>query len=534
MLQGGMSDFATRRILVVDDEATICRLIEVILAPEGGAILQAADGAAALARVAEGGIDLVLLDVRMPGTDGIEVCRRIRELPAGADLPIVLVTGLADGETLARGVEAGADDFLSKPFQPEELVARVRNLLRLRAYREAAELAARRGRLIAEVAGAVAVCRDYDGLLQQLHAALSPSLPFDCAAIFDADGGHLQLKALRGDQTMAGEIPPLAWDERGWDERAREGVVHLVTAHERDEAVAAMLRVLGCAHAAGIPVYGAGALRGLFVFGRRGALSADDLAALGRISPHLANAVDDVRLHVRTEHLLRARAELSQLVVHDLQNPLSAARSHLELALDPEIDDAERPAILRDARRALDRGIALVSDLLDTSAAEEGRLRLDRQPAELREMCREVAEQYGPRHGAAYDIRITGSGPVHASVDHKLMYRVLENIVGNATRYVGQGGRVELSVTRSGDQAVVSVANDGPALAPGVRAWLFQKYAGDPPTGRTGGLGLYFCRLVVEAHGGTIRETAPQVGVRFEISLPAGAASPRRALDLSA
>jgi signal transduction histidine kinase len=241
-----------------------------------------------------------------------------------------------------------------------------------------------------------------------------------------------------------------------------------------------------------------------------------------------------VRLHVRTEHLIRARAELSQLVVHDLQNPLSAARSHLELALDPEIDDAERPAILRDARRALDRGIALVADLLDTSAAEEGRLRIDRQPAELREMCREVAEQYGPRHGAAYEIRITGSGPVHASVDRKLMYRVLENIVGNATRYVGQSGRVELSVTRRGDQAVVSVANDGPALAPEVRAWLFQKYAGDPPTGRTGGLGLYFCRLVVEAHGGTIRETAPEAGVRFEISLPAGAASPRRALDLSA
>jgi signal transduction histidine kinase len=385
---------------------------------------------------------------------------------------------------------------------------------------------------MAEVAGAVATARDYGSLLAQIDRALARHVPIDCAAVFDADGDHLTLKAARGRAGGAAEAPPAPWDPGHWGERV---AVHAVTeaATALPSPITALASAVGFPHAAAIPVFGAGALHGLFVVARRGAFSADDVAVLERLAPHIGNAVNNVRLHVRAEHLLRAREELTQLIVHDLRNPLSAVQNNLDVALEDDLPDAERPEILRDARRATQRVIALVSDLLDTSAAEEGRLRLEPAPVDLPALCRDVAQHYSPALGAQYELCVTGDAHAQGLLDAKLVRRVLENIVGNATRYVPRGGRIELAVERRGDRLILAVANDGPTIPLAVRAWLFQKYAGDSHSGRTRGLGLYFCRLVVEAHGGTIRETQPAAGVRFEITLPAPAASegarPRRA-----
>jgi adenylate cyclase len=133
------------RILVVDDTPLNSKLLESILVPHGYAVLTAGSGAEALDLVAREGPDLLLLDVVMPGLDGYAVCRRLREDPATRFLPVVLITASGDREKV-RGLEAGADDFLPKPFAQAELLARVRSLLRLKEYqgtiaRQAAELA---------------------------------------------------------------------------------------------------------------------------------------------------------------------------------------------------------------------------------------------------------------------------------------------------------------------------------------------------------------------------------------------------------
>jgi len=117
----------SRHVLVVDDEARIREVVTYALRREGFVVSEADAGDAALARVAEGGVDLVILDVMLPGIDGLEVCRRIR---AGARTPILFLS--ARGEEIDRvvGLELGGDDYLPKPFSPRELVARVRALLR--------------------------------------------------------------------------------------------------------------------------------------------------------------------------------------------------------------------------------------------------------------------------------------------------------------------------------------------------------------------------------------------------------------------
>lgn len=127
------------RILTVDDEPKYTWVMRSILESVGYEVVVAEDGASALACVASDDPDLILLDVRMPGLTGIEVCRRIREF---STVPIIILTALAEESDKVRGLDAGADDYLTKPFGAKELLARVRAMLRRVAF---ADLPARDG-----------------------------------------------------------------------------------------------------------------------------------------------------------------------------------------------------------------------------------------------------------------------------------------------------------------------------------------------------------------------------------------------------
>ena len=130
----------SEHILVVDDVAKNVKLLADVLALRGYRISTAASGEEALASIAADVPDLVLLDVMMPGLSGYDVCRAIRADPAHAMLPVVLVTALDPAQERVKGLEAGADDFLSKPVNQAELMARVRSLLRIkRLYDEVAK-----------------------------------------------------------------------------------------------------------------------------------------------------------------------------------------------------------------------------------------------------------------------------------------------------------------------------------------------------------------------------------------------------------
>ncbi len=131
-------------VLVVDDQPANIRLLDAVLSPRGYRVLTAASGEQALDVLRDERPHVVLLDIMMPGMDGYEVCRRIREHPATAYLPVVMITA-SDTQEKLRAVEAGADDFITKPFDQAELLARVKSLVRVKRYhdtveRQAAEL----------------------------------------------------------------------------------------------------------------------------------------------------------------------------------------------------------------------------------------------------------------------------------------------------------------------------------------------------------------------------------------------------------
>jgi DNA-binding response OmpR family regulator len=118
------------RIFVIEDEADILEVIEYNLSREGFHVSTALDGESGLDKVKKEAPDLVLLDLMLPGLDGIEVCRRLKRDPVTRDIPIVMVTAKGEEADIVLGLGLGADDYVTKPFSPKELAARVKAVLR--------------------------------------------------------------------------------------------------------------------------------------------------------------------------------------------------------------------------------------------------------------------------------------------------------------------------------------------------------------------------------------------------------------------
>lgn len=127
-------EMKTSRVLVVDDEEINRKLMNKILESAGLQVELAKNGLEALDRIRTFNPDLIFLDIMMPDLDGFEVCRRIKEDAVFTHIPVVMVTSLMDRQSRLRGLDAGADDFVSKPVDAEELLARCRNLVKMKAY----------------------------------------------------------------------------------------------------------------------------------------------------------------------------------------------------------------------------------------------------------------------------------------------------------------------------------------------------------------------------------------------------------------
>jgi adenylate cyclase len=193
------------RILVVDDMPANVRLLEAVLEPAGFSVISASSGPEALDLVVSELPDLVVLDVQMAGMNGYEVCRRIRENEATELIPVVMVTS-HDSEARIDGIRAGADDFVTKPFDHQELLLRVRSLVRIKRYHDtiraqAVELAELNRTLEARVAEQV----DELGKMARLRRFLSPTLA--------------EVVMERGDSVLEShrrELAVLFADLRGW------------------------------------------------------------------------------------------------------------------------------------------------------------------------------------------------------------------------------------------------------------------------------------------------------------------------------
>jgi adenylate cyclase len=220
-------------VLVVDDNLANIKLLEAVLTPRGYTVVTADSGSEALAKVRSERPDLILLDIVMPGMDGYTVCQQLRADPATRLLPVVMITASSEAEKV-KAIEAGADDFISKPFNQSELLARVKSLVRVKAYydtiqAQAAELAEWNRSLESRVQQQV---EELDRL-GRLRRFLSPQL----AELIVSSGDDSLLKSHRR------EISVLFCDLRGFTAFAEtaEPEELMGILHEYQEAMGALI-----------------------------------------------------------------------------------------------------------------------------------------------------------------------------------------------------------------------------------------------------------------------------------------------------
>ena len=246
--------------------------------------------------------------------------------------------------------------------------------------------------------------------------------------------------------------------------------------------------------------------------------------------PVLSNAQPIGRLivlrDVTAEHQLNIlREDLTSTLVHDLRNPIAVVMGALEL-LDAEDLPAYQSEITRVARQGAQRLLDLVNAILDVNRLESGQVQLEREPLDLALAVREVIalqQILANNKQQTLDVHLPPDLPT-LQVDQDLIRRVLQNLIGNAIKFTPSDGRIQISAWQIAEptpQIVVSVKDNGHGLSPDLQARLFQKFVTGRVHGRGSGLGLIFCRLAVEAHGGRIwLEPSDDPGADFRFALP--------------
>jgi signal transduction histidine kinase len=369
-------------ILVADDDQPNVRLVESILRSHGYAVLRAYDGEEALRRVSEDRPDLLLLDVMMPNLSGFEVCRRLRERHETRLLPIVMITALNALEDKVQALDLGADDFLSKPINRTELLAKVRSILRVRALQEEVERQTR-------------------------------------------------------------------------------------------ELEAANRELLG---------------------------------------------------------IQRFKESMTQMVVHDLKNPLAAIMGNIQLMQlqRARMTPTRLQELLQRTQDSARQMARMIQNILEVAKLEENKMPLRREAVHLGRIVAEQAAELlslSARDGVRLESAVSEDLPP-VDADPELLARILANLLSNAFKHTPTGGRIVIGARLEGDEIVTTVTDDGEGIPEDLQPHIFEKFVAGESDDRhrrtyDSGLGLTFCRLAVQAHGGRIWvKSRPGEGTTMHVALP--------------
>lgn len=230
--------------------------------------------------------------------------------------------------------------------------------------------------------------------------------------------------------------------------------------------------------------------------------------------------------HASLMTLRSEQREMLEFIVHDLRTPLMVVQNSLTYAGEALTSDPkESLAALEDASEAIARVTDLVTDVLSVSRLEQPEMAIERSRMELDPLIRQLVERYGRKARAGRIELASDIAHVVLSADAALLRRVLENLLDNSLRHTPPDGRLGVAVSTDGSNVRIAISNSGPPVLPSERKSIFEKFSrGTAPGSRPGaiGLGLYFCRRVVEAHGGEIHvEHTPAWPTSFVIGLPA-------------
>jgi signal transduction histidine kinase len=564
-------------ILVVDDLPEKILVLQSVLDELGQNIVTARSGEEALRRVLEHDFAVILLDVHMPGLDGLETAALIRRRRKSAHTPIIFLTAFADEMHTARGYSLGAVDYIFAPVVPEVLRSKVKvfvELYRMRqevqrqadervalareqAARQAAEEATRRSTFLASAGAVLAGSLDFEATLHDLLRLSVPRLADLAGVTLVGEPGQPRRTEL------AWSFPP---DPAAYLRRQdEEGPEELQAALERvlvsgipetleDLAVPyPPTPGIGRACDAGLGAASSGLLRTAMVLpllARNKALGALTLAqaASGRtfsaadqalaveLAGRAASAIDNARLYRDVQEADRRKNDFLAMLAHELRNPLAPIRNAVQVMRLRGLDEPD----LRDLRDLIDRQVQhlarLVDDLLDVSRITRDKIQLQAEAVDLAEVVARALETSRPlldAHNQELTVTLSPE-PLLVHGDRVRLAQVLGNLLNNAAKFTAHGGRVWLKVTREDDDAVLHVRDNGVGIPADMLFAVFDLFTQvDRSLDRSQGglgIGLTLVKRLVELHGGRVQafSPGPNQGSEFVVRLPALALAPAR------
>jgi len=502
------------RVLVIEDDANNLDVAQRIIRAAGHEPLAATDGAAGLETARAQHPDVILVDLLLPRIDGWTVTKTLREEEWARTTPIIAVSALAMPQDRARAIEAGCDDFVSKPYAPSELRAVLARFLDDGGPAKArAGTRARAAKAPAERLGRVLVVDDEPANVELLVRRLE-SLGAD------------SLRATNGEDALVvaeRELPDLILLDvmmpgiDGYDTCRRLKVndrtapipVIFVTAKDRADDLSKGFEAGGVDYVTK-------------------PIDPVELAARVRSAIFTKRLQDELRARNAQLHTLeRSRQELIGMLGHDIRNLANSLVAFLQLVRLGQLD-ASRPEfgeLLGLSESNVTELLRMVNALLDVYKMEEGRLEADQHMIRLDELAKKSVAQLAAEARARGVALSVETGDAAVFVDETLMVRVLTNLLANAVKNTPSGGSARVTARAAADPRwiVVRVSDTGPGIPAVEAANVFDRFyqtAGGRSRGGTG-LGLAFCKLAVELHGGTIAVANPgEAGAIIELTMP--------------
>lgn len=464
-----------RTIWVVDDSVTDAERVRQVLVQQHNVEVMH-DGASALERLSSDQVpDLLVLDLVMPGISGLEVCRLVRAMhKRAAELPILMLTAYKQTQQIVEGLEAGANDFLSKPFEQAELLARVRALLRMRQLLERAAEAE-------------------ESVRHLLASAPDAILAIDAqSTVTYANDEAARILGLRADAIPGRPVRELIPDLSLLNVAVGPGesLLPLPDVKIGERTFSPSIRILPSDSAANTTI----ALRD--VTARRQA---------------------DLR-----------RLDFYSMIAHDLRTPLTAVLLRLELISIGK--HGVLPASLTADLNKMDASVrtlmAMINDFLELARFEGTGYKIAHEPVDLAGLVQSIAADFQPLMDVE-GLTWNSSGiRRHAVVlgDKSRLTQVISNLFGNAIKFTPRGGSVATTVIVSDGHVEVAVEDTGQGIPAEEVDTLFQRYSRGMQTGRAvagTGLGLMIVREIVEAHRGVVGvESRLGEGSRFWFRVP--------------
>lgn len=522
------------KILVADDRPDNLTLLARYLEYEGYDHVEAKDGEEALIKAQDETPDLILLDVDMPKKNGFAVLEEIRSNENLKHIPIIILTAARlDSADVQEGLNLGADDYITKPFDRRELMARIRTKLRVKEAEDATRRRNRELSLLPEIGKELSARTELKDIANVLLKRTAETL--------GAIEGHMVMLDANGNTTEHYQISvsnPEAITEQMILEQSllnhvldtRQGVIvedatknEYWLFNEKDQTRSAVIA----------PLFGRRDLLGLLLLTheQENYFTLDHLLLLQAIASQAAIAIENVRLYQNVteeqKQLEKIKNEFIATASHDLKNPIMSISGFSNLLTKAGPLNDQQEEFVDRIQSSTKNMLELVQNMLHLTEIDLQKSETSRESIEAIALLKEVVNEFEIQAAQKSQKFALQSEVATAYIHADLLQikQVFRNLIGNAIKYTPNGGEIKVITKLAQDYLEVQVQDTGYGIPSADLPHIFDRFY-RVRTGKTteiegNGLGLAIVKSIAEAHGGDVRvQSKPDEGTTFMLDLP--------------